>query len=93
MKFRKKPVVIDALQWDGAAFSVPIPDWFVKPWTDKTIDRDADDRSKLVIKTLEGEMTASPGDWIICGVKGELYPCRNDIFQMTYDLVTDGDHE
>lgn len=86
-QYRKKPVVIDAIQWDGCALSVPIPDWFIIPWSDKTIDRDANDGSKLVIKTMEGDMTASAGDWIICGVKGELYPCKPDIFAATYEAV------
>lgn len=86
-RYRKKPVVIDALQWDGAALSVPIPDWFADPWMDKVIDRSPEDRSKLLIKTLEGVMTADAGDWIIRGVKGELYPCRDDIFRMTYEVV------
>lgn len=86
-KFRKKPVEIEAVQWNGHALSVPIPVWFADPWMDKTIDRDAVDNSKLNIKTLEGVMQASAGDWIIRGVKGELYPCRDDIFRMTYEVV------
>lgn len=42
---------------------------------------------KTIIHTLEGEMTANPGDWIITGIKGEKYPCKNDIFEMTYEKV------
>lgn len=87
MKFRKKPVEIDAMMWDGIAFSVPIPDWFVDPWATRVIDRHPEDRSKLTIKTLEGTMTADAGDWIIRGVKGELYPCKPDIFAQTYEAV------
>jgi hypothetical protein len=87
MKFRKKPVVIDAIQWDGNALSVPIPEWFSQPWMDRTVDRDQEDRSKLNIKTMEGVMQASPSDWIIRGVKGEIYPCKDDIFRMTYEPV------
>ena len=86
-KFRKKPVVIDAIRWDGAAMSVPIPDWFADPWMSKVIDRHPDDPSKLSIKTLEGVMTANAGDWIIRGVKGELYPCKPDIFAATYEAL------
>jgi hypothetical protein len=41
----------------------------------------------IQIETLEGVMTANPGDWIIRGVKGEVYPCKDDIFQLTYELV------
>lgn len=44
---------------------------------------------EVQIPTLEGTMTASPGDWIITGVKGERYPCKPDIFEATYDLVDD----
>ena len=42
----------------------------------------------LLIDTLEGSMICRPGDWIICGVKGEYYPCRNDIFEQTYEAVS-----
>jgi thioredoxin-like negative regulator of GroEL len=44
---------------------------------------------KISIETLEGTMTASPGDWIITGVNGERYPCKQDIFEKTYELVED----
>lgn len=86
-KFRKKPVVIDALQWNGAGLPVPIPEWFMEPWTNRTIDRHPEDRSILVIKTLEGTMLAQTSDWIIRGVKGEFYPCKPDIFAATYEKV------
>lgn len=43
---------------------------------------------KIVIKTLEGEMTGNPGDWLITGVNGEQYPCKDDIFQKTYEKLT-----
>jgi hypothetical protein len=91
MKFRKRPVVIDAMQWDGtrackelieSAFGtletnnvelLLAPDWDGKTYLSWTF------------YTLEGLITASPGDWIIKGVKGEHYPCRSDIFEMTYE--------
>jgi hypothetical protein len=60
MKYRKKPVVIEAERMNV----------------------------RVIIKTLEGEMTAEPGDWIITGVKGEKYPCKPDIFEMTYEPYT-----
>ena len=82
-RYRKKPVEIDAWQWNGQ----PVEEW--PGWLAPTLAVDAifyDPLSKVLsIKTLEGEMTASPGDWIIQGVKGELYPCKPDIFQQTYD--------
>ena len=82
-RYRKKPVEIDAYQWNGQ----PVEEW--PDWLSPALDVDAifyDPPSKVLsIRTLEGEMTASPGDWIIRGVKGELYPCKPDIFQQTYD--------
>jgi hypothetical protein len=83
-KYRKKPVVIEAVQFDG---------------TDRSYNdvQALADLSKMgiletcaqgiKISTLEGAMVASPGDWIIRGVKGELYPCKPDIFEATYDEV------
>ena len=86
MKYRKKPVEVDAYRY-GAD---PVPEWF----------RDALERgdvqyfgltlppgSYVEIKTLEGRMRAHPGDYIIRGVAGELYPCKADIFQQTYEEV------
>ena len=61
MKYRKKPVVIEAV---------------------RSVDGE-------VIHTLEGDMRADPGDWIITGVKGERYPCKPDIFEATYEAVND----
>ncbi len=46
---------------------------------------------EIQIETLEGVMTASPGDWIIIGIKGEKYPCKNDIFKKTYEPVSEDD--
>jgi hypothetical protein len=78
-KFRKKPVVIEAHLWHGGWEDArPIIDWIGKGgfWSDDDTIR---------IQTLEGEMTAQPGDFIIKGVKGEFYPCKPDIFAATYD--------
>jgi len=83
MKFRKKPVVIEAFEYrsgeqrgevaaDVVAGNVRYPE-------DGT----------MLIRTLEGEMCAQPGDWIIRGIKGELYPCKPDIFAATYEPVSD----
>ena len=78
MKFRKKPVVIDAIQWSGENFDE------VK-LLGKGIFVNTTDPSSLTIQTLEGVMQAIKGDWIIKGVKGETYPCKDDIFKMTYE--------
>lgn len=77
LNYRKKPVVIQAFRWTIDE----VPDW----WTaraDITIDVVSGD---AFIPTLEGEMRASVGDYIIRGVKGEIYPCKPDIFAVTYE--------
>jgi hypothetical protein len=72
MKFKKKPVVIEATQWFKMGDHPAV-------W--KSLD------GYGAIDTLEGIHTVTPGDWIITGVKGEHYPCKPDIFEMTYDPV------
>lgn len=89
-KFRKKPVVVEAIRcrealraftsdWDG------LPLWLMRAYemggvvpTDKGV----------YLPTPEGSMLAGLDDWIICGVKGEVYPCKSDIFEATYDPVS-----
>lgn len=82
MKYRKKPVVIEAVQITNATFDAPHPN----PEHLAGVIYDPVKREAR-IKTLEGEMTGSMGDWIIRGVKGELYPCKPDIFDATYEQV------
>lgn len=87
-KFRKKQVVVEAVQWNGVAFGLPLPQWLWDATLDGVVSRGIDeDRDSLYIKTLEGTHRANPYDWIIQGVKGELYPCKPDIFDETYELV------
>ena len=90
MKFRKKPVVIEAVQFDGTAASgVAVFDAFDIP-NGKFLPDLANvggTGNRLLIPTLEGELTASAGDFIIRGVKGEYYPCKPDIFAATYEAV------
>lgn len=81
MRYRKKPVVIDAVQFDGTDESV---DWLEPQLISGEIGRAC---NKLYIKTLEGVMEASKGDYIIKGVNGEFYPCKPDIFEKTYEEV------
>lgn len=83
MKFRKKPVVIEAWQ-------LPLLDAETVQFDENhniIFKRDGQMIVEAIISTLEGTMTASPGDWIIRGVKGELYPCKPDIFAATYDAA------
>jgi hypothetical protein len=89
MKFRKKPVVIEAwrVPHDSDDSTSEIPKWLIAAITNGTLVLIAAD-GKTYIKTLEGRMTADQGDWIIQGVKGELYPCKPDIFEATYEAVT-----
>ena len=103
--YRKKPVVIEAYQYVGARPTSHWPDWLrdahrlphpkgqngpegashLKPGELCLIG------PTMFIRTLEGTMSASFGDWIIRGVKGEIYPCKPDIFEATYEPV-EGDH-
>ncbi len=85
MKYRKRPVVIEAVQWlNRKIVCPPGPLWFAEAEERGVISLAG---TSLAIRTLEGEMTAGVGDWVIRGVKGELYPCRDDIFRMTYEPV------
>lgn len=84
MKFRKKPVVIEAHKWDGNVKS--FFDW-INSFDDKSMSSIGMDDGSLSIGTLEGRMQASLGDWIIRGVEGEFYPCKPDIFEKTYEAV------
>ena len=79
MKYRKKPVVIEAVCWTGENLVEVLDFTRQVPPTPITAERG------LLIETLEGTMQARPGDWIIRGVKGEFYPCKDEIFRMTYE--------
>lgn len=94
LRFRKKPVVIEAVQWTGQnlgellAFTGKHPEW--NEWFENFKAYEAyvkANGSVFKIVTLEGTMDATPGDWIIKGVKGEFYPCKPDIFAATYEAV------
>lgn len=85
-KFRKIPVVIDAVQFHGMVDGV-VGDPELMELIDSQDLTVTLGPSILAIDTLEGQMVASVGDWIIKGVKGELYPCKPDIFAMTYEAV------
>ena len=82
-KFVKKPVVIEAIQYDGANITeienfvgVKLP----------TVWLSVED-TQLVIPTLEGDMKVSKGDYIIKGIKGEFYPCKPDVFKQSYNMI------
>ena len=82
-KYRKKPVEIEAVQWLGTnnaeiAYFMGV---------DRVMIEYRENGQKLIINTLEGDMEASLGDFIIKGVQGEFYPCKPDIFEQTYEAV------
>lgn len=84
-RFRKKPVVIEAVQFDGTSSGLDAVREFIGIEPERTIR--ADGLIYIHIHTLEGGHTATPNDWIIKGVKGEFYPCKPDIFEVTYERV------
>lgn len=101
-KFRKKPVVIEAVQWTGDNRDEIIE--FCSDLVDLKTKRDGclvnvlvvpldgyrnHRYSYITIETLEGRLSAQPDDWIIRGVQGEYYPCKPDIFAATYEPVDD----
>ena len=79
-KYVKKPVVIEAIQFTGDNIQELVD------WIDKS-QLPCGDNTQLIITTLEGDMSARVSDYIIKGVKGEFYPCKPDIFELTYEEV------
>ena len=94
-QYRKKPVVIEAMHWDGTAEgATPIINWVLDhggtaTYHEHLLDGDfiAHPDPFLRIKTLEGTIIATSGDWIIKGVQGEFQPRKPDIFEATYEAV------
>jgi hypothetical protein len=92
VKYRKKQIVIDAEQWwpddhpqkpEGALPESAFPD--VRRWDEKPCYGEID--------TLEGKHVVTPSDWIIIGIEGEKYPCKDRVFKKTYELVEEEDIE
>lgn len=96
-RYRKKPVEIDAIRFEGCEDAKPLlfadmPLWFATALSGgviRVVDQH-DDRCCLSIATLEGPMLASPGDWIIRGIEEEIYPCKDSIFRASYEPVPGG---
>jgi hypothetical protein len=92
-KYRKKPVVIEAMQWDGTRACKELIEETLYDLETNNVELpmegewDGTTYLSWTIYTLEGLITASPGDWIVRGVKGEHYPCKPDIFEATYEAV------
>ncbi len=103
--FRKKPVIIEAVQFESLApledevFSIQfntteaLPKWVREAVINDTLYPCLVSGKNLLVQTLEGEHIASPGDWIIRGVEGELSPCKPNIFAQTYEPVDEQDIE
>lgn len=91
-KYRKKPVVIEAFQFLEGHTNTDkgTPIWFVDAVLDGHVKAHPD---HLTIQTLEGEMRADVNDWIICGLKGEIYPCKPDIFAASYEPSEETDFD
>lgn len=83
--YRKKPVVIEAIRFTGRN------DEEIEQFVGASGYDPPADRPTFVIHTLEGDMTAEVGDWIIKGVEGEFYPCKPNVFEQTYEEATDGE--
>lgn len=92
MKYRKKPVIIEAVQYNG--INVQEIENFVGKKLQIEFETDASHQAtnsaqvySIIIPTLEGDMKATPNDYIIKDVKGEFYPCKPDIFEQTYEAI------
>lgn len=100
IKYRKKPVVIEAMRFDGTTKTgTPIIQWILDNDSTARWQCNAggscertDSGHHIAIVTLEGTMRAEVGDFIIKGVQGEFYPCKPDIFAATYEELPDGIH-
>lgn len=92
-KYKKKPVIIDAFKWTGDQYQEEDPTWIIDAikketvWFENNKNEAGLNILTMVIKTLEGNHVANRGDYIIQGIKGEIYPCKPDIFEMTYERV------
>ncbi len=83
LRFRKKPVVVEAVQWAGDNPEEIV--MFMHPEKPRYMDQFSNADDLMGIETLEGLMVANKGDWIIKGIQGEFYPCKPDIFEATYE--------
>lgn len=85
-KFKKKPVIIEAVQFNNIDDYLKIYNW-MKESNYTMADECIYSTPEMHIQTLEGCMSAKPGDWIIKGVNGEFYPCKPDVFEQTYESL------
>lgn len=88
-KYRKKPVVIEAMQFVADGEHPVDSAHAIARWCGESCPVKWGPMPTILIPTLEGDMVASPGDYIIRGVQGEFYPCKPDIFAATYEVIPD----
>jgi len=89
-KWRKKPVIIDAFKWTGDKEQTEDPSWIVEAIKERRVSFSYNETlpgCQMKIATLEGDIFATQGDYIIKDVKDELYPCKPAIFELTYEAV------
>lgn len=86
-KFRKKPVIIEAVEFKGDYLGMRAIDEWMRTGVFRSYTLQTNYVSSLTIDTLEGKMTAMPGDWIVRGVAGEFYPVKAEIFEQSYEEV------
>ena len=86
MRVRKKPVIVEAVKYLGGTAYSEAPDWLVEACKDGTVYLMGE---HLYVRTLEGVHLANDGDYVIRGVHGELYPVKPDIFEESYDILSD----
>jgi hypothetical protein len=86
LKVKKIPIIVDAFHWEGRNSFVRLCKEFGLDYEDRRLYCT---RDELFITTLEGTVTANVGDWILKGVEGELYPCKDSIFVKTYEIVSE----
>ncbi len=87
--YTKRPVTIGTIRYDGTFTSAAeIIEWmgmgYIARYPNNALEQDVE-FWQIIIPTMEGDVSASPGDWVIKGIKGEFYPCKPDIFEATYE--------
>lgn len=88
MKYRKNPIVIEAFKWTADVTKDENPEWLMDAIKSGLVwfNNGGTKQVTMIIATLEGNHTANRGDYIIKGIKGEIYPCKPDIFEVSYSI-------
>lgn len=90
MKYKKKPIIIEAFRWTGDQNQTEDPEWIIEAIKQGIVQfkNSGTPDCFMTLVTPVGIMTASKGDYIIKGIKGEIYPCKLDLFEATYEEAT-----